>query len=52
MNFNKIVWRRLHKKKQSIQTNKIDVLSLLENHKDFLKNNKVILKTQQRFKKT
>ena len=33
-----------------IEKNKIDIDGIKENHKEFIKNNKSILKTQQRFK--
>ena len=33
-----------------IEKNKIDVDSLADGHKEFIKNNKLILKTQQRFR--
>ena len=33
-----------------LENNKIDVDSLKEDHKEFIKSNKLILKTQQRFR--
>ena len=38
------------KKINHLEKNKIDVNSLKEDHKEFIKNNKPILKTQQRFR--
>ena len=38
------------REKETIQEKKIDVDSLNEDQKEFIKNNKIILKTQERFK--
>ena len=41
---------QLENKLNHLEKNKIDIDSLKENYKQFIKNNKSILKTQQRFK--
>ena len=41
---------QLENKLNYLEKNKIDIDSLKENYKQFIKNNKSILKTQQRFK--
>ena len=40
----------LENKINHLEKNEIDVKSLKKDHKEFIKNNKLILKTQQRFK--
>ena len=41
---------QLENKRNNLEKNKIDLDSLKKYHKEFIKNNKLILKTQQRFK--
>ena len=41
---------QLDNKINYLEKNKIDIDSLKRDHKEFIKNNKLILKTQQRFK--
>ena len=41
---------QFEKKINYLEKNKTDIDSIKENHKEFIKNNKSILKTQQRFK--
>ena len=40
---------QLDNKMNHLEKSKIDIYSIKENHKEFIKNNKSILKTQQRF---
>ena len=47
----KIVATQLEDKMNQLEKNKVNTESLRENHKEFIKNNKLILKTQQRFKR-
>ena len=41
---------KIENKIKHLEKNKIDVDSLKEDHKKFINNNKLILKTQQRFR--
>ena len=41
------IWKKVNQ----LEKNKVDVDSLRENHKEFIKNNKLILKLQQRFRR-
>ena len=41
---------QLENKTNHLEKNKIDIGRIKENHKEFIKNNKSILKTQQRYK--
>ena len=40
---------QLENKINQLEKNKVKVDSLLQNHKEFIKNNKLILKSEQRF---
>ena len=46
----KIVYKHISLKKKCPEKYKIHVESLIEDHKKFVGNNKIILKSQQRFK--
>ena len=41
---------QLENKKNEVEKNKVNVSSSKESHKEFIKNNKLILKAQKRFK--
>ena len=49
-NYKQLEATQLENKLKHLEKYKIDIDSLQKDHKEFMKNNKLILKTQQRFK--